>query len=719
MNQEYILPQFSLDTHDFTYTEEQFINDYAEHKDDVPWYMTLKCRQEDSVVRYKLSDYFHKTTKEDILKKLGRKKRSWLGKIAQFLDVFKYCTERNDEEVAAIPISTTSRYMKTNFGSHANSLLMLDKLQEIGLLAKVRHHWFHGANDARNEAAQYILNKEVQDMSNELIEEFGIVHKPTVKRHKVSTQEEIDKVKKIDVKFKDRIRICSSLRIADPFCCKTREEFEDLLCTILDDRYPQLVRLKQTADKINQSDFISAHPELQCRAEPSFKWSKSGLVTKIGIRATSSIASLKAHEKVNAEKTQRQMYLDATYHQKYQSYDVKASIYQITYALNTGIWLDDTKDIYEQIRGKKFKNKAERDAFKSLCMLFYFNPSDKMATKRYLSKVCSNSIKIDPWLEQNVMQMMHMFRTRMKNVLGGKTYDSEIFLYESCIYAEVNLALLKAGWKTVQIYDGFYAIHEDKTRDLHQEISSLLKKIVPEYVERYMQKDNTYKTQQAVLQASLHNANDNKTMKKNIDNKLTITDKDIQDTKDSKENNKLTAGMLENEDRCKTSIYNSENIQDTAENCIEDDCWSNRDIYQELFGIQDPYFEQQILEQNAGLTRHFSDTFWNLIQEQRNELLSRYNIQLNEIPSINSLYEFYADRHPSFDEGEFNRLARQFDYLTKEELLGIASCQTETFCHQIYDSRYQYFFYTLLNSLLQVSVDELHLPCHTLHITYR
>lgn len=274
MNLDYIFPQFSLDAPKFVYTEEQFINDYAEHKDDVPWYMTTVCCPKDETVRYKLSDYFaHKTTKEEILKKLGRKKHDWLTKIAQFLDVYKYCTERDDEEVAAVPISTTSRFMKTIVGNHTSARLLLEKCQDIELLAKVKHHWFYGHGLACNQASHYILQKEVQDMLTELIEEFGIVHK-TVVKHKLATLEEINKVRKIDSKFRDRVKICSSLRIADPFCCKTREEFEELLCTILDDRYPQLVNLKQTADKINQSKFISAHPELQCRAMPSFKWSK-------------------------------------------------------------------------------------------------------------------------------------------------------------------------------------------------------------------------------------------------------------------------------------------------------------------------------------------------------------------------------------------------------------------------------------------------------------
>lgn len=391
---------------------------------------------------------------------------------------------------------------------------------------------------------------------------------------------------------------------------------------------------------------------------------KDGLVTKIGIRATSSIASLKAHEKVKAEKTQRQLYLDATYHQKYQSYDVKASIYQISYALNTGIWLDDKKDIYEQIRGQKFKNKAERDAFKSLCMLFYFNPSDKMAAKRYLSKVCSNSRHIDSWFEQRVIELMHKFRTRMKQVLGGKTYDSEIFLHESCIYAEVNLALLQSGWKTVQVYDGFYAIHEDKTRDLHQEISSLLKKIVPEYVKKYMKTDNHINIEEMM------NKEDNS--KKIILNDSTLT-KDIQDTRYLDKHNKLIASMLENDDRCKTSIYNSEYIQDSTERHIENDNWMSQDIYQDLFGNTDSYFEQQILEQNAGLARHFSDIFWNLIQKQCDELLTRYNIPLNEVPSLDSLYKFYTDRHKCFNEHEWNKFARRFGYLTEAKLLEIAS----------------------------------------------
>lgn len=138
-------------------------------------------------------------------------------------------------------------------------------------------------------------------------------------------------------------------------------------------------------------------------------------------------------------------------------YDVKSSIYRITYFLNTGMWPDGDVDFYEKMWGNKFENKDTRDLYKKFCMKLYFDKSPRTIYSHMLRRK-----EINPNFDKEfIISQIAEMKQNMCNVIG-ECYDSEIFLYESYMYSELARVLLDKGFKVIQIYDGFYV---DKRMD--------------------------------------------------------------------------------------------------------------------------------------------------------------------------------------------------------------------------------------------------------------
>ena len=78
----------------------------------------------------------------------------------------------------------------------------------------------------------------------------------------------------------------------------------------------------------------------------------------------------------------------------------------------------------------------------------------------------------------------------MKKLLKaiGKSYESEIFLHESCIYAQVAHKLRTMGYKVLQIYDGFFT---DKELD-KQEFDNIVKEQALSYYHKYINHNHKY-----------------------------------------------------------------------------------------------------------------------------------------------------------------------------------------------------------------------------------
>lgn len=152
---------------------------------------------------------------------------------------------------------------------------------------------------------------------------------------------------------------------------------------------------------------------------------------------------------IDSSRPQRKVFLKNILGDDYQSYDTRASIYQLQYAFNTGIWLNNSLDLYEMLYGKQFNDKKLRNAFKSLCMPMFFEVSFNSMSSHIFSRMFQER---SPNNQQSIRQVLSVLYSRFKNVLGT-TFKSEIFLHESAIYMHVFYMLVNSGWKIVQVYD--------------------------------------------------------------------------------------------------------------------------------------------------------------------------------------------------------------------------------------------------------------------------
>ncbi len=190
------------------------------------------------------------------------------------------------------------------------------------------------------------------------------------------------------------------------------------------------------------------------RFTPSVRRSKNGRVTKIGIRATNAVCNI---PKAGSVYTRKDLLQDTFDSDKVYEFDVKSSIYRVTYYLNTGKWLENDNDFYQMMAPYKFESNEDREAFKSLCMRLYFSASSKSSAAKLLGKL-KNTVNDDDVIdniEKSIDSNIGKLFDNMRNVIG-KTYGSEVFLHESSLYIILMNRLLKAGYKVVQIYDGFY-----------------------------------------------------------------------------------------------------------------------------------------------------------------------------------------------------------------------------------------------------------------------
>jgi len=458
------------------------IEQYSLHKDDKIVY-SEKIKSEDTACLFLHKEYFDKDYNEAwVIKTLGRKWKSNIANLMSFIDIYKYITynpENHDGYVNPIAISQTSELLTDLFGNHQNVSNVIKLAKKVELLKVVDDNYqFNAYYEEMNCSKRYILNKDIQDIIINISNNNKIIYKKYKISNIIYNSANIRDLTENSELF-DKVRIYSDVRIANPYGDDRREDFETRINILLEQKYPQLVVLKEEANWINEQPFYLEHPELQVRVKPHFKYSRGGLISKIGLRATNRIVSMKEHENgKDSGKIWRKDYLKKIFGKDYQSFDIKASIYQLTHALNTNVWLDNKVDMYAEIYGDKFETKELRDKFKSLCMPLYFDKSDRKAVHHLSEKTGLD--------KEAIYQTVVRLRTNMLNALGGRTYDSEIFLHESVIYNHVTMELIKFGWNIVQVYDGFYGKNKEPSRSLEKDISMIIDSYIYQYITKYI-----------------------------------------------------------------------------------------------------------------------------------------------------------------------------------------------------------------------------------------
>lgn len=408
-----------------------------------------------------------------------------LFQLGAFVDIYQYITSR--KEVTILGIATTSGLLGSIFGSQRTVSTVLNLAVEVGLINVIDSSYHFGDDKAR--AKRYAWNKKVQDIVKDVVKEY-INEEYKSKLEEVrsgrSTASSVEIEAEILEDAHEKVKSSSkkncgvnfggfSSKLRLPSIITDKEAL-----ALLYEKFPQLSYYQDLAAEMNTNLTL----ENQIKFVPKIHRSANGFITKISIRATCQVASLKKSGKSGdsndvISSMTREEYLNTRFGEgNYGEFDVKSSIYRINKLLRHGIWLHNDIDIYELMYMNQFQSKFERDSYKSFCMRLYFdNPGSVI---HHISGAIDETINDFGFNE--VKNEIKNMREDMEIIIG-QTMDNEIFFHESCIYLDVVKRLRDMGLDVVQVYDGFYFSGEGyKSTD----IASIIKECALAYYDKYI-----------------------------------------------------------------------------------------------------------------------------------------------------------------------------------------------------------------------------------------
>lgn len=401
---------------------------------------------------YRIKDYVLPEFKIPVKKSNNYEfaKRETLSKILTFIDFAQ--RKRYKEGCTAMPIPSTSRQNLLIWGYSKSVSRAISFMKEIGLISLYDDSYRFGtANKEANYGKLYAYYKDNEDKLIQYCKDNGI-HKYVVKNvEKVLTESQVEMIEAVEeAKTFDlsKVRFAKNLDLEKPDGV-SRTDFEAFLTQCLYINYPELEFYQAKADEINER-FYENYPEFKIRFKPHFTW-KDKKVSKIGIRATNEFCS--------KPKTERAELL-----KKYGFYlekDVKSSVPRLTLSINEGHWIDENIDIYELINNEfdpgtkltKEEWELRREAIKHYMLTTYF----EQGSDRLLGKNVTYKLDKEGMVKTEVDELMGRLRSAASKVLGGKTFGSDIFYVESCVYLMTVYDLLTSRHMVWLVYDAFYS----------------------------------------------------------------------------------------------------------------------------------------------------------------------------------------------------------------------------------------------------------------------
>lgn len=404
---------------------------------------------------FKPTDFKNYIKSEKGLKSaLGRKWMPNLKDIGRFAKIyqpitsnyFKIDDEGKNHPVSVLPISCRSSNLIETFGNQSAVSRLIKKCLRIGLLVRMDNQYhFDNRRAKKNYSYFYAYNKSVEHLVIDVCRRRKIdIEAPMEKDYTiVGTLADAIKLPQADY---GRITLKTGRIGLAGYNSKSAEE--TIKRVIMAEKYGRLImpRLAKIA-AMN----IRLPEEQRIVFNPNLKYSKNGRLIRIGLRATSHIVSLEKDEEKANGKTRMEYLIEHFGTDEIQEYDVRASIYQISHLLNFGEWIGNGQDPYEKMFGRPFKNKAEREAYKSFCMALYFdNPNEIYAHNRRAIPFC-----VSQYGKDAIKDAIFKAEESMCGFTGDKFFN-EVFLHESLMYIDFVHALRDMGIDVVQIYDGFY-----------------------------------------------------------------------------------------------------------------------------------------------------------------------------------------------------------------------------------------------------------------------
>lgn len=409
-------------------------------------------------------------TKDEVVALLGRKKKRNLTLLKPFCDILKYKTEL--KRVTVLAISSTGFWKKV-YGSQQNASRLILLARKVGLIECIDESYVWGFG---SRCKLYAWNKSVEKILLGLFQEWDITVRQSLAsvdyewamNVEKSFQEDREKAMEWKRNWEGRWGyVVQKTRIPLPD--------EDILHGLLK-TYPQVMEMWRTMAEDNET----LPEDERDRADFHMPRDKNGNVKRISIRKTNEYCSFKARDISEDEWTTCRRLRDKVLMEKFGGVwenDVSCSIYRITYLLNHGVWLDRSVDLYERIYGAKFASKEERDLFKRpFCQRLYFGASSADVKK----SMEFGRPGMKAWNRENEgFALIEKARGEMFRAIG-RSYRSEIFLHESCIYTQVAHRIRRMGYRLIQVYDGFFT-----DSPLEEEV---LDRIVKEEAERYFRR---------------------------------------------------------------------------------------------------------------------------------------------------------------------------------------------------------------------------------------
>lgn len=386
---------------------------------------------------------FPETNEDGVLKALGRKRKVNLRTLLRIIQASRFLT--SSKHTVVLYFAQTSGRLLDVFGN-ASAIYHAVRLGvECGLLQEWDGCLWFKDGDRDNECTMYAWNKAVEHIILDIARKHRVrARLPKSTRMRRARRNHGRLVAKAMVKAAGQpIMITQKAHLP---LSLTDDEIVDALRH----RYPQLCWAQDVAIRLNErlpdDEQISASPKITRAATR---------ITKIGFRISNPLVSAKEHHTDKDEIFTGRWRKDvlAAKLGKWIHYDVKSSIYRVTYFLRRGVWLPRAQDLYAMMAGFRFPTKTDRDNFKVLAMKLYFDDAPGSIVIHLVGKGVSREVASKSLVTEA--------RRRALDVCGG-TIRSEIFLHESCIYLEAFRRMVEDwGWRVIQVYDSFYVRHDD------------------------------------------------------------------------------------------------------------------------------------------------------------------------------------------------------------------------------------------------------------------
>ena len=384
----------------------------------------------------------------------------------------------------ALALSTTGSYFLEIYKSPANVASVYRWLEQVGVVFV-----YDGSRrfDARTKSKDYgecrlfLVDRERVKALRRLAESLGLDQwwlSDGITKTEFSTgtllrrYESIAREKSGDERFKELVEKVRMGRNYTALPCDRYTEDEIRAAVIV--KFPEIAATMREAAEGNKKrapwEQVVARINVT-RSRPSDK-DKVAHYTKIGFRTTSHYASMRkrprAQELRDPDETYKEDMFDQHFDGCWYSSDTTSAIPKVNYALNTGVFLPDSVDLYEKafrpecMSETMFRDNHFRDIFKNPTLVFSFVPSSKAARARMLGRdkpfkkattaFCSAYGK--ERMEKTIRGMMDS----LTDACGGRLWGEYGFVAESFVEQYVlnkatELSIKKNLPNPLQIYD--------------------------------------------------------------------------------------------------------------------------------------------------------------------------------------------------------------------------------------------------------------------------